>query len=180
MNEAQIFEEIRKIVYQKFEKEYHCHLQYVLKVALELQKLHGGDLTVIKIAALAHDFGRTENGNNDNHPQLGAELIEPILKNLGLSAEKITKIQTCIAYDPAQKPPTIEAEIVYNADQSSKILYLPAFMLMVKKETFRDRANWALKYLNRLDRLTFPELKEQCLPEYRRQKQIYEDVLANF
>lgn len=171
------FEQVKKLVYQKFPKEFHCHLQFVLETALNLQQIHGGDLEVIKAAAIAHDFGRQEGQNNDNHPQLGAALIEPHLQEYGYSPKEIELIKSCIAYSPEKQFRSIEEEIVYNADQASKILHHNAFMLMVKKETWQDRARWGLKYIDRLERITFPDLKEKCLPNYQQFRSIYLAVL---
>lgn len=166
-----------EIVYKKFPKEYQCHLKFVLEVAENLQRELGGDLEVISVAAIAHDFGRLEDGNNDNHPRIGSEIIKPILENLGFDAEKIQKIQECIAYQKGEKFKNIEVEIVYNADVASKILQHEAFMLMVKKDTFESRAQWALKYLDRIEKITIPTLKARCQKKYSELKIIYEKTL---
>jgi len=173
LSDEEIFQKIQQIVYARFEKEYHCHLQYVLETAEQLQKIHGGDLGLIRIAAIAHDFGRVEDGNNDNHAQIGAEMIAPVLAKFDMHADRIAIIKACIAHTSEKPFNSIEEEIIHNADQGSKILYLPAFMLMVKKETFRERAGWAMKYLERIDRLTFEDFRARCLPDYQKYKQIY-------
>ena len=171
---------VYRLLREKFPKEYQCHLQFVLAVAEDLQKERGGDLDVVKVGAIAHDFGREENGNNDNHPQRGAELIKPVLEELGFEADKILKIQDCIAYKKGDAFKSIEAEIVYNADVASKILQHEAFMLMVKKDTFRERAEWAMKYLDRIEKITILSLKEKCLSKYQELKQIYKYVLTDY
>ena len=58
-------------------------------------------------------------GNTD-HALLGAEIAEPILKDLGFSEEKIKHIQDCIIshrYKTGNKPKTEEAKILFDADK---------------------------------------------------------------
>lgn len=171
---------IESIVCRKFEKEFDCHLQFVRDIALDLQKVHGGDPEVIHIAAIAHDFGRVEDGDNTNHAELGAQKIIPHLESLGMDADKIEKIAQCIRiHESISSFSAIEGEIVANADRLSKITAHSAFMLMVKKEGHLDRAKWGLKYLEKnYDKLTLPGLREKYDELFKSLQSTYRRVIA--
>lgn len=61
---------------------------HVHEVAIDLQQRYGGDLEVIKIAAIAHDIGRVEDGDNSRHPEIGAEKIIPWLQEFAYEHEE--------------------------------------------------------------------------------------------
>lgn len=127
------FERIKKIV----EKEENCtdvghnmeHTMRVYNTCLELAKAYPeADLEVIKYAALLHDIGgqkeiQDKSGKTD-HALMGSEMAEPILKEFGLSDEKIKHIRDCIVshrFKTDNRPETIEAKILFDADKLDAI-----------------------------------------------------------
>jgi len=129
----EILEKIKDIV----EKEENCtdvghnmdHTMRVYNTCLHLAKSHPeADLEVIKYAALLHDIGgqkeiQDKSGETD-HAIVGAEMAESILEEMGLPEKKIKHIQDCIVshrYKTENKPKTIEAEILFDADKLDAI-----------------------------------------------------------
>lgn len=127
------FKKIKEIV----EAEENCtdpghnmeHTMRVYNVCLELAKdVHGVDLEVIKYAALLHDIGgkkeiEDKSGKTD-HALIGAEMVRPILREIGFNEEKIKHIQDCIVshrYKTENNPKTIEAKILFDADKLDAI-----------------------------------------------------------
>ena len=82
------------------------------------------NLEVLQAAALLHDIGgekesKDPTGQTD-HALVSVEMAKPILENLGFSPEKIKHIQECILshrYRSENKPKTIEAKILFDADK---------------------------------------------------------------
>ena len=176
----EIAERIEGRVRQELEKEFDCHLQFVRDIALGLQKEYGGDPETIHIAAIAHDFGRVEDGDNKDHPERGATKLIPYLGELGMDQNKIEKIAQCIReHEQVSGFSSVESEIVANADRLSKVLTHSAFMLMIKRETYLERAKWGLKYLERdYSKLTLPGLQEKHKNHFDLLKSTYLAVVA--
>ena len=176
---SSIFEIIRDELIASTPKEYNCHLQFVHFLAKEFQKLKGGDVEVIEIAAIAHDYGRVPDGDNTFHAEIGAERIAVRLTEVHYDTEKTKHIARCVRMhnkDVGFK--SIEEEIVMNADRLSKIAYFEAFMLMVKKESFQDRTKWAIKHLDQsYNKATFLDIRAQYEHMYLNKRNLYGMVL---
>lgn len=122
----EIFEKIKKIA----EKEIACsahkmdHIERVYNLCLYLAKKEKVDFDVLRIAAILHDIGGAKeiadpSGKTD-HAIEGAKMAKPILQKLGFSEDKIKHIQECIIshrYKTDNKPRTIEAKILFDADK---------------------------------------------------------------
>lgn len=175
-----ILKEISGRVKEQFAKEYACHLVFVHKVAVELQQRYGGDLEVIEIAAMAHDIGRVEDGDNSMHPEIGATKIIPWLQEFAYENEEAKSlIARCILmHNKVDGFQGIEEEIISNADGLSKLLYHDMFMLMCRKDNYLDKAKWGLKYIEKgYSKLTLPGLREEYKGLYEGLKGRYEGVL---
>jgi HD superfamily phosphodiesterase len=173
-------EKIREYIIGYMPKEYYCHIQFVHKVACELQEEKGGNREVVEIASIAHDCGRVDGADNSQHPEIGAEKIKPVLAELGMNESMILHISRCILmHNKTEGFESIEEEIVANADQISKIIYHEAFMLLVKKETFDERARWAVKYLDKgFQNATFEDLKKRYHDMYMKKRAVFTRVLS--
>ena len=112
------------------EKELSCsahsldHSIRVYNFALHLAESENVDIEVLKASALLHDIARvkedTDLSGNTKHAILGAEMAEPILRELGFSEEKIRHIMDCIrahSFKGGDVPKTIEAKILFDADK---------------------------------------------------------------
>jgi uncharacterized protein len=100
------------------------HVLRVYNLAIRLAKGEKVDLDVIKIAVLLHDIGgskeRKDPTGKTDHAIESAKLAKPFLEQLGLPADKIKHILDCIVthrYRSEQKPQSLEAEIVFDADK---------------------------------------------------------------
>ena len=175
-----IFEKLRNRVREQFPKEYACHVFFVHKVALDLQKKYGGDLEIIELAAITHDIGRVEDGDNSLHSEIGSEKIIPWLKEFGYSEEKTPLIARCVLmHNKTAGFQSLEEKVVCSADNLSKLLYLDMFLLMCKKDTYLGKAEWGLKYIEKgYAKLALPGLKEEHKALYESLKERYQHVLS--
>ena len=100
------------------------HVMRVYKNAREIAKNEKADMEVVEIAALLHDIG-SENEIKDStgktdHAIESAKLAKPFLQKLKIPEEKIQHILDCIIshrYRTENKPKTLEAKIVFDADK---------------------------------------------------------------
>jgi len=127
------YQKIREIVEKKMQglppSHDFSHVMRVYNLCLTIAKHENNvDLEVLKIAALLHDIARKEevldSSGNTDHAVLGAEIAEKILKDLGFTEDKISKIKHCIAchrYRGTNKPETVEAKILFDADKLDSI-----------------------------------------------------------
>lgn len=175
-----VFETLKERVRTQFTKEYTCHIFFVYEVALDLQKKYGGDLEIIELASIAHDIGRVPDGDNSLHPEIGAEKIVPWLKELGYdNEEKIPRIARCVLmHNKTEGFQSLEERLVCSADNLSKLLYLDMFLLMCKKDSYLEKAQWGLKYIEKAySKLVLPGLQEEYALLYESMKKRYERVL---
>ncbi len=126
LNECQL--KILKIVEKELFKDPSHTLEHeirVYKIAMLLAKTSPNvDMNVLKTAILLHDIARPiedkDNSGNTDHAILGAELAEKILIDLKYPNDKIEKIKHCISthrFRGNNKPQTIEAQILFDADK---------------------------------------------------------------
>ncbi len=172
--------EIINILLKK-KKEYLCHIQYVLKIAMKLTKDckdYEIDPETIELACLLHDIGRGEELEGEKHGQAGKRIAKKILQNSNFSDEKKQQIYSCIlSHNSPTVPESIEEEIVRSADAGSKVEYHEAFMLMCKKNTYEERLAWGIKYLQKgFDKISINSYKEKCKPKYNSIIEIYNNI----
>ena len=174
-----LVDEVRKIIKERSPKEYACHLQFVHELAVTLQREYGGNDLVIQTAALIHDYARQEGKDNSRHPEEGAIEVVPVLERLGYTPNDIAMVSRCVLmHDKTKGFESLEEEIVANADQLSKLTHHAAFVLMSKKDTWREKTEWALKYLDKgYNNLTLGGLKERYRDAYLTQREIYLQAL---
>lgn len=128
---AELTEKLRLISRAHCESDGGCHgpdhIERVHALALHIGRLMNARLDVLSAAALLHDIGRpheTREKGRICHAEKGAELAGDILKDCGLSPEKISAILHCIAshrYRNNREPLTVEAQILYDADKLDSI-----------------------------------------------------------
>ncbi len=113
------------------EKELACsahdmdHVMRVYNMALAIAKHEKKvDLDILKMATLLHDIARVKEDDdktgNTCHAEESAKMCVPILKKLGYADVKIEKVAHCISahrYKTDNKPETIEAKILFDADK---------------------------------------------------------------
>jgi len=100
------------------------HVMRVYNLAIYLAQGQKIDLDVIRFAVLLHDVGgakeRKDPSGKTDHAIESARLAKPFLTKLNLQKNKIEHILSCIIshrYRSEQKPKTLEAKIVFDADK---------------------------------------------------------------
>ncbi len=103
------------------------HTERVLQNALAIGAAMNARLDILAPAALLHDIGRSRESTSKGtfcHADLGAEMAEEILQDLGYSAEDQAAICHCIRshrFRDEQEPESLEAKILYDADKLDSI-----------------------------------------------------------
>ncbi len=99
------------------------HVERVYRMAERLALAEGGDLEIVRAAALLHDAEGTTPGAEErrNHHHSSAEFAGRVLAQEGWPAERISAVQHCILAhrfrDTRQPPATIEAKVLFDADK---------------------------------------------------------------
>lgn len=119
--------EIQKIVQRELSCSAHDmdHVMRVYNTALNIAKHENKvDLDILKVATLLHDIARVKEDNDKTgitcHAEESSRMCVPILRKMGYSLDKIEKIKHCISshrYKTNNKPETIEAKILFDADK---------------------------------------------------------------
>ncbi|MBN2851871.1 MAG: HD domain-containing protein [Clostridia bacterium] len=103
------------------------HTKRVYNMCLHLGKAEKADMEIVRLAALLHDIGRSEQDKNHgkiSHEKLGATMAEEILASYGVSEEIIEKVKHCILthrFREKTHPTTIEAKVLFDADKLDAI-----------------------------------------------------------
>lgn len=99
------------------------HIYRVLYVALDIASTEvAADLDIIIAAAFLHDIGRKDQLENPElcHAQIGAEKAYLFLKSKGFDEDFAEKVRECInahRFRGDNKPETLEAKILFDADK---------------------------------------------------------------
>ncbi len=181
---AQEFKKAKTLILKRLhkdnKKEFYCHVQFVLKVGLELSKKYNADAKIVELSCLLHDIGRGHEIGDEDHGESGARIAAELLKNTTIPRKEIRIILDCIRFHNKKLSQyTLEQKIVITADGASKVLYHEAFMLLCKKQTYEEKLTWGKKYLEKGYKKTlFPEYKEYITGRYMTIKQIYDTIPA--
>ena len=164
---------IRRIM----EKEYLCHIQFVRIIALDLCKKYGGNKTIVELASLLHDIGKSV---GDPHEITGAKLSRKLLKEWGFDDDIVNKVSRCILRHNlrTELPETLDEKIVATADAASKIKYMLAFSLLSKKETVKEKAHWIMKHMKKAYKnILFDDFKKEIKLVYDKDTLILGKIL---
>lgn len=103
------------------------HTERVYKLALHIGEKEGADLTIVALAALLHDIGRScEDRTNGEvcHAEKGAEMASIILQKYGVDQKMIDQIIHCIEthrFRNNKQPESAEARVLFDADKLDSI-----------------------------------------------------------
>ncbi len=103
------------------------HTLRVLRLCERIGATEKADLQVVRVAALLHDIGRTDQDDSNGslcHARQGARLARPIVENLPLAERQKENILHCIAthrFRGGSVPDTIEARVLFDADKLDAI-----------------------------------------------------------
>jgi putative nucleotidyltransferase with HDIG domain len=161
-------------------KEYHCHIQFVVKVGVDLAKKYGANEQIIELSCLLHDIGRDHERETEDHADAGARIADELLQGMDVPQSERATITACIKNHNKTLPTyTLEEKIVISADCASKVLFHEAFMLLCKKQTYAEKLVWGKKYLEKgYHKILFPEYKEVITPRYNIIREVYDAVSA--
>jgi HD superfamily phosphodiesterase len=80
------------------DQTFDYHIGVVIKNAVRLAKLYGGDAELCEIAALFHDYANLVDYKkySATHHIASGEMAEPILLSAGYSKDFVEKVKKCI------------------------------------------------------------------------------------
>jgi len=97
------------------------HINRVEALCREIQKEEGGNLLILRLAALLHDVGVIkEHEEGGDHALYSAEIAAEFLGRAGLEEKTIEAVTYCIRthrFSGGKSPETIEARILQDADR---------------------------------------------------------------
>ncbi len=103
------------------------HSERVFRTAMAIGRSMKARLDILAPSALLHDIGRNQESRSRGtlcHADRGAEMAEPILRDLGYPEDDILSICHCIRahrFRSATNPETPEAKILFDADKLDSI-----------------------------------------------------------
>ncbi len=103
------------------------HTERVLHLCMRIGRKEKADLGVLRLAALLHDIGRSEEDRTNGkvcHSRTGAALARRILEKHGLDKKTVAKVVHCVRTHRFRKkaaPRTLEARILFDADKLDSI-----------------------------------------------------------
>jgi len=179
-----ITQKIKEFVEAEFKKPsckygyepFPYHLVYVVKYALMLSNIHGGDKEVIELAAWLHDIGSAKMGRKDHHIN-GARIAVDKLTELGYPAIKIDKVRCCILNHRGSQESerlSIDVRIIADADAMSNFDNLSGLFKAAYVFEDLDQGEGAKSVMDKLERkwqkLHFLESKHIIRPKYEAYK----------
>jgi uncharacterized protein len=100
------------------------HILRVYRLAKRIAQAEGGDLEIVRAAALLHDAGGQNRGRSGHHHG-AADFARRILSAQGWGEKRIRQVQHCIHAhrfrDASQAPHSLEAKILFDADKLDAI-----------------------------------------------------------
>lgn len=98
------------------------HVLRVYRMAERLAEAEGADLEIVHAAALLHDAqgSAADSELRSEHQYASANFAAQVLSAEGWDAERIEAVQHCIRahrYRGTEKPETLEAKIIFDADK---------------------------------------------------------------
>ena len=143
-------------------KDLHHGFDHCLRVknyAVEIAKSENADFWVVEIASYLHDVGRGHE-KTEYHTTTSAKLANSLLRKLGLTEKETQRVVHCIETHSRkklrrQKPQTIEAKVLYDADGLEMIgaigMLRTGLSAQVQNKDWKHilkKAKWRLKIKN--------------------------------
>ena len=102
------------------------HIVRVYRLAERIGEEEKADLEIVRAAVLLHDVaGEQKGGDRNTHQYAAASFAGEVLASEGWKPERISAVQHCIKAhrfrDNREKPSTIEAMVVFDADKLDAI-----------------------------------------------------------
>lgn len=140
-----LIEKTRQFVAEVLEGEPSTHdMSHIERVENTCIKIHGkegGDLKVLRLAALLHDVGIVrEHEEGGNHAEYSAEIARDFLSQNGAECELIDHVTSCILthrFSRGMKAETIEAQILQDSDRIDALGAVGIFRSLVSMGALR-------------------------------------------
>jgi uncharacterized protein len=126
-----IIKEIKKIARELNSKNRGCHAfdhtERVYELCKHIGEKEKANMDILSIAVYLHDIGRIDQDSSNGvvcHAEAGAKRAKRILEKYNLPKEKLDNIIHCIKthrFRGGNKPETLEAKVLYDADKLDSI-----------------------------------------------------------
>ena len=117
------------------------HIERVEALCLQIREKEGGDLQVLRLAALLHDVGIVkEHLQGGNHAEYGAEIACEFLSSEGVDTNTVDHVASCILthrFSRGMRAATIEARILQDADRLDALGAVGIFRSLVSMGALR-------------------------------------------
>jgi uncharacterized protein len=127
------------------------HINRVEALCMEIREEEGGDLLVLRLAALLHDVGVIkEHEEGGDHAEYSAEIATEFLGKAGVPEKVIDQVAYCIRahrFSGGHSPETIEARILQDADRLDALGAIGIFRAVLSMGALR-----MLKYTTGIDK----------------------------
>ena len=117
------------------------HIERVEALCLQIHEKEGGNLQVLRLAALLHDVGIVkEHHEGGNHAEYGAEIAREFLSSEGVEDYVIDHVTSCIQthrFSRGMQAETIEACILQDADRLDALGAVGIFRSLISMGALR-------------------------------------------
>ncbi|MBN2111187.1 MAG: HD domain-containing protein [Methanosarcinaceae archaeon] len=117
------------------------HIERVEDLCLQIQEKEGGDIQVLRLAALLHDVGIVkEHQEGGDHAEYGAQIAREFLLSEGVDGDLVDHVTSCIRthrFSRGLKAGTIEACILQDADRLDALGAVGIFRSLVSMGALR-------------------------------------------
>jgi len=177
----EIINEVRKIVEEQCKSKENIygygawkhHINIVVKYSKILAKKMGGDIEIVELAALLHDYASVKDYDlyKDHHIH-SSNLANKILSELEYPSEKIEQVKKCIYSHRASmniRRNTIEEICVSSADAMAHIDQIPSLLHLAyvsKGMDIDEGAKWVCEKIERSWEKLCDEAKEIIKDKY--------------
>lgn len=117
------------------------HIDRVESVCIKIHEHEGGDIKVLRLAALLHDVGIVrEHNEGGDHAEYSAEIAREFLSRAGADNDLVDHVTSCIIthrFSRGLKAESIEAQILQDADRIDALGAIGIFRSLVSMGALR-------------------------------------------
>lgn len=117
------------------------HIDRVESVCVKIHEHEGGDIKVLRLAALLHDVGIVkEHNEGGNHAEYSADIASEFLFRAGADSDLVDHVTSCILthrFSRGLKAGSIEAQILQDADRIDALGAVGIFRSLVSMGALR-------------------------------------------
>ena len=117
------------------------HIDRVESVCIKIHEHEGGDIEVLRLAALLHDVGIVrEHNEGGDHAEYSAEIAREFLSRAGADNDLVDHVTSCIIthrFSRGLKAESLEAQILQDADRIDALGAIGIFRSLVSMGALR-------------------------------------------